>query len=91
MNTTIINYAHTVARLAGVDAAHLTGLDLLELSVLHFGILSDDAPAPFRSTADHLETAALEMYALASFHAPAERAYCELVLARRAVRARRAA
>lgn len=89
--TSTTNYAHTVARLAGVDVQHLLGLDLLELGVLHFGILSDAVPTAFRSMVDHLETGALETYALAACHGTAERAYCDLVLARRAIRARVAA
>lgn len=82
------SYAHTVARLAGVDIEHLIGLDAVELSVLYYGILSDDAAPSFRSTVDTLETPALEMYALRAHHTPAERAYCRHVLARRDVQAR---
>lgn len=86
--TVAANYAHTVARLAGVDVEHLSDLDIRELDVLYFGILSDDAPPNFRSTVDHLETGPLEMYATRAFLNPAERAYCQLVLARRDIKAR---
>lgn len=82
------SFAHTVARAAGVDVEHLLGLDATELSVLYYGMLSDDASPSFRSTIDYLETPALEMYALRAHHTAAERAYCQHVLARRAVKAR---
>jgi len=86
--TATTNYAHTVARLAGVDAEHLAGLDRRELDVLYFGILSDDAAPTFRSMVDYLETPALELYALRSGLSRAEHAYCRLALARREIRAR---
>lgn len=86
--TVAANYAHTIARMAGCDPVHLLGLDIRALDVLYFGILSDDAAPGFRSMVNHLETAALELYALKAFHSPAERAYCQLELARRDIKTR---
>jgi len=85
------SFAHTVARLAGVDVEHLIGLDVTELNVLYYGIRSDDAAPRFRATVDRLETPALELYAGLAVHTSAERAYCLHVLARRDVKARKAA
>lgn len=85
---TATSYAHTVARMAGVDAEHLLGLDVRALDVLYFGIRSDGASTHFRSMIDHLETGPLEMYALRAFLSPAEAAYCQLELARRDIKAR---
>jgi hypothetical protein len=90
-NATIASYAHTIARLSGCDVAALAGLDVMDLDVLYFGILSDDAPASFRSTVDYVETYALETYRFNGALTDAERAYVDLLLARRANAARHAA
>lgn len=91
MNTTTANYAHIIARLAGCDATALAGLDVMDLDVLYFGILSDGASASFRSTVDYTDTYALDTYVLNRHLSDAERAYVQLVLARRANATRHAA
>lgn len=85
--TTAVNLAHTIARMTDVPVETIVDLSVRELSVLYYGITSDDAPAHFRSSVDYLETPALELYALRAHLAPAEVAYCRLVLARREIRA----
>jgi hypothetical protein len=91
MNTTVVNYAHTVARMAGVDVVSLAGLDVMDLDVLYYGILSGGAPVPFRSAVRYMETPSLELYRYDPIHDDACRAFCDLELARRANAARYAA
>jgi hypothetical protein len=86
--STATSFAHTVARAAGVDIEHLIGLDTTELSVLYYGMLSDDASRDVRAAIDHLETDAVELYATRGGLPRADRAYCRYVLALRAVKAR---
>lgn len=84
------DYAATIARLAGIDVAHLRGLDALALDVLYYGTLAADASGSFRDRIDRISTPALEMFRHRPSLTPAERAACNLTLARRANAAREA-
>lgn len=77
----------TVARLSGVDAAHLDGLDDHDLTVLYLGILADGASRAARDRVLTSSTAALAGLADDPRTPGADRAAYDLALIRRGARA----
>ena len=85
MSATATIYAHMIAGMAGCEVEALVGLNVTELDVLYYGLLSDGASEATRSTIRHMDTGALEYYSGREGLSMVDRAACRYELARRAV------